>query len=540
MKRILNIKWMHSLLLSVFLMGFSSCIDYEDFNKNPVVATTIDPNSQLSYIQLCMGGDWLMEQPFAYYYSGFVQQLQGDWSATHFGGEYLIDDAQFQQPWERIYTCHLKNLADILWRTEEDVEQKNINAVAQILKCYFFLILTDMYGDIPYFEAEQGYITGNVTPKFDEQELIYKDMHKELLEAEEQLDENADKLTGDIIYSGDLKKWRKFANTLNFRIAMRLVKVAPELAEEWVTTICNIESGLLGVGDDALIHYMDLLDWDETEFRRNGLAQLWRSRENAPMCYFCTTMWDKLKTTNDPRLLILGRCYAEDSTDPFLRTDLTDFIMEKAPKQLESIEAVKPGFYWWDNWPAGFMDGDTYYGKECRPQLNKGFIKGDSPAIFMSYAETELLLAEAKLRWPAINDSKTVETHYSNGVKAAMGLLKNFDLGEEVSNTEMASYLSRNPLPSDKDGQLQFINEQLWILHLINPSEAYSNWRRSGYPVLKPSTEYGAAVKDSRTIPRRLKYPLFEQTYNPTGYYEAVGRMGGEDNWNCRIWWDKE
>lgn len=62
-----------------------------------------------------------------------------------------------------------------------------------------FLILTDMYGDIPYFEAEQGYITGNVTPKFDEQELIYKDMHKELLEAEEQLDENADKLTGDII-----------------------------------------------------------------------------------------------------------------------------------------------------------------------------------------------------------------------------------------------------------------------------------------------------------------------------------------------------
>ena len=121
-----------------------------------------------------------------------------------------------------------------------------------------------------------------------------------------------------------------------------------------------------------------------------------------------------------------------------------------------------------------------------------------------------------------------------------MGLLKKFDLGEEVSNTEMASYLSRNPLPSDKDGQLQFINEQLWILHLINPSEAYSNWRRSGYPVLKPSTEYGAAVKDSRTIPRRLKYPLFEQTYNPTGYYEAVGRMGGEDNWNCRIWWDKE
>ena len=237
MKRILNIKWMHSLLLSVLLMGFSSCIDYEDFNKNPVVATTIDPNSQLSYIQLCMGGDWLMEQPFAYYYSGFVQQLQGDWSATHFGGEYLIDDAQFQQPWERIYTCHLKNLADILWRTEADVEQKNINAVARILKCYFFLILTDMYGDIPYFEAEQGYITGNVTPKFDEQELIYKDMHKELLEAEEQLDEKADKLTGDIIYSGDLKKWRKFANTLNFRIAMRLVKVAPELAEEWVTAI---------------------------------------------------------------------------------------------------------------------------------------------------------------------------------------------------------------------------------------------------------------------------------------------------------------
>ncbi len=526
--------------VSFSLLFTSGCTDFEKLNSNPDVATTINPNAQLSYVQLCMGGDWLAAQPFAYYYSGFIQHLQGDWSSTHYGGEYLIEDAQFQQPWDRMYTRHLKNLVDAIWRTDGDETYKNVNAVSRIIRVYYFLILTDMYGDIPYSEACAGYINGNVAPRFDTQEEIYKDMFKELTEAETQLDPAGDVITGDIIYGGNINKWKAYANTLALRIAMRLVKVEPMLAEDWVSEVLERSSGLIGNNDDGIIKYKDMLDWDGEEFRRNGLAQLWRSRENYPMCYFCTSLWNYMKNTNDPRLLVISRCYAEDSTDPANRTDLTDFIIMNAPGGMAQIEPVKPGFYWWDNWPAGFMYEGTYYGKECRPQLNKAFIKGSSPFVSLSYAEKEFLLAEAKVRWNSLSGLQEAEVHYKNGVKAAISLLKKFEMEQTISDSQVNTYLAANPFPTTKEEQLRVINEQLWILHLINPAEAFANWRRTGYPVLKSSVEYGAVTIDSRTIPRRLKYPLFEQTYNPKGYYEALSRMGGVDSWNNRVWWDKE
>ncbi len=544
-----NFKVMNLFLYryAVYLLLFTGCLcvgsckkDYEQLNKNPEVATSINPNSQLTYIQLSIGGDWLLMQPFTMYYSGFVQQLQGDWAATHYGGEYLIEDAQFQQPWDRIYTTHLKNLTDILWRTEGQEQWTNVNAVARILKAYFFLILTDMYGDIPYSEADMGYIHQNISPKFDTQESIYADMHAQLLQAEEQLRSDGDNVTGDVMYNGDIKKWKTYANTLNLRISMSMTKKDTVLERQWIDAIVANRSGFIKEGDDGILKYTNILDWDPNEFRRNGLAQLWRSRENYPMPYLCTTLWNMLKNTEDPRLLVLARCYAEDSNDPDLRTDLTDFIVRNGPLGINQLEAVKPGFYWWDNWPAGFVQDGIYYGKECRPQLNKGFVKGSAPYITLSYAETALLLSEAKLRWNDLPIQGSAEEHYTKGVQAAIKLLTVFDLDQKILPEETTAYLVRNPFPADRESRLKSINEQLWLLHITNPPEAFSNWRRSGYPVLKPSTEYGALVKDSRTIPRRLKYPLFEQTYNPRGYKEAVTRMGGTDSWNIPVWWDHQ
>ena len=87
--------------------------------------------------------------------------------------------------------------------------------------------------------------------------------------------------------------------------------------------------------------------------------------------------------------------------------------------------------------------------------------------------------------------------------------------------------------------RLKAINEQLWILHFNNTPEGYANWRRSGYPELLSSSNYGAVTIDSREIPRRLCYPLFESSYNPEGYAWAIERLGGTDNWNKSVWWDK-
>ncbi len=80
----------------------------------------------------------------------------------------------------------------------------------------------------------------------------------------------------------------------------------------------------------------------------------------------------------------------------------------------------------------------------------------------------------------------------------------------------------------------------MWILHLHNAPEAYANWRRTDYPKLKPSNDYGAITIESQSIPRRLNYPLSERSYNRKAYEAAIEAMGGRDNWNARVWWDKE
>ncbi len=530
------------LYTACIICGFSSCNDFEELNQDPTKASTIDPNTQLTNALLCIGGDWGVAQPFAFYYCGFVQHLQGDYSTTSDGGEYLNSDYEFQAVWDRMYTVLLKNLVDGINRTQGDSSMVNANSALRITKVFYSTIITDMFGDVPYFDACKGYISGNVKPAYDKQELIYKDMLKELTEAEANLNENGDALSGDIIYKGDIAKWKSLANALNLRLAMRLTKVEPEFAHEQVKNILSRSSGMLkSNADNALVEMMDMLDWDYNEHRRNGLSQLWRGRENYPTCYICSTFWNKMKDTSDPRLLRIGRCYDESSTNPFSRNDVTEYIMNKSGNGINQLQPVKPGFYWWDNWPNGFWDADKsfYWDKACRPMLNNAFIKGNCPGIICTYAEQEYLLAEANSRWNDLNDNTTAEQHYNNAVRASMDFLNsNYNINK-IGNDEINSFLSANPFPSDAEGRIKTINEQLWIYDFLNPAEAYSNWRRSGYPELKSSVEYGAKVKDSQSIPRRLFYPLTEQTYNPEGYYSAVKSMGGTDSWNAHVWWDK-
>ena len=131
-----------------------------------------------------------------------------------------------------------------------------------------------MYGDCPYFEAGKGFITGNVKPAYDKQELIYKDFLKELGEAADALTASGDKVTGDIIFQGNIDKWKRFANSLHLRYAMRIVNADPELAKAEAIKAVGQEAGLMqSAADDALIAYTDIQDWASNEFRRNGLAQ---------------------------------------------------------------------------------------------------------------------------------------------------------------------------------------------------------------------------------------------------------------------------
>jgi hypothetical protein len=206
------------------------------------------------------------------------------------------------------------------------------------------------------------------------------------------------------------------------------------------------------------------------------------------------------------------------------------------------IQPADPGHFWWDPMPEGYYSQTQqfWYQKELRPQINNLFLRGNTPGVLMTYAETELLLAEAKVRWDgALPGAASVKDHYKNGVVAAMNFLKNFDASLSIPEKDINDYFLLYPFENGAQNQIRMINEQLWILHLHNPGEAYANWRRSGYPQLRPSGEYGTITIDSEEIPRRIPYPLLEFTYNKNEYTKQTQRMGGSDNWNFRVWWDK-
>jgi hypothetical protein len=526
------------------LLLCTSCNDFDDMNSNPTKSDKIDPNSQLAYVQLLTWGDWMTCEPYMYYSASMVQIMQGDWNTTNYGGQYRRNNAMLGQAWSRIYGLSIKNLADVLHNTKDKPEYVNVRSVARIFNVYCSMLLTDMYGDIPYFEAGKVQSENISNPSYNRQEVIYKDFLKELKEVEAALDTEGDAVSGDIIYNGDIGKWKRFANSLHLRLAMRLTKVDPDLARDEVVSIMETTSGVLTAADNALVKYTDLNDWTSGEMRRNSISQLFRGRETYPTPYLSSTFWNYMKTTSDPRLLRIGRGYDEtpsSANNPFGRIDLTSEILATA-KGVDQFQPSDPGYFWYEKWPSGYYSSSTqkWQDKSCRPQMNNAFLKGNVPGVIMTYPEVQFLLSEAKVRWgELISGATTAADYYRNGVTAAMKLLTEYGV-DAISDAEIATYLTKNSFPATVSGQLKTINEQLWVLHFNNAPEAYSNWRRSGYPALKSSLEYGALTIESKTIPRRFNYPLSEGSYNKDAYNAALDAMGGRDDWNARVWWDKE
>jgi hypothetical protein len=531
----------------ILFWGSVACSDsyFEELNTNPTKATSIDPNAQLAFIELQTWGDWELSEPLNAYCAAFIQHFSGNWYATNYGGIYTKLDDLSQKIWNNTYLDIIRNTVDLIKNTEEIAVYQNVRSITRILQVHYFMQLTDLFGNIPYFDAGKAYIDGNVTPAYDEQERIYKDFLKELKESCDWLTTEGGTVSGDPMYKGDIGKWQRYANSLRLRVAMRLVKIEPELAKSEVINVLNSPYGLIRENEDALTPYtLELTDWEAGEFRRNALAQLWRTRDTYPTTYFCSTFWNHLVETFDPRLLIFGRCYADGNAiagNPFSRQDITGIIL--SDKYVEMIQPADPGHFWWDPMPEGYWSETQlyWYQKELRPQINNIFLKGNTPGVLMTYAETEFLLAEAKVRWGNdLPDAVSLRDHYRNGVVAAMNFLKNFDSSISIPEKDINDYLLLYPFGNSAQEQIRMINEQLWILHLHNPGEAYANWRRSGYPKLRPSGEYGSITIDSEEIPRRITYPLLESTYNKNEYEKQTQKMGGSDNWNYRVWWDKE
>ena len=540
---------------------FASCSDeyMENMNTDPSKAATIDPNAQLTTAQLQTYGDLSMMEIYRNYHYAFTQQLMGCWNTTNYGGRHTLDNNEMSRIWTSFYTQSLKNIIDAQYRTAEDAEKVNINSVLRIYRVYLMSIITDTYGDAPFSEAGLGFLEGKFNPKYDKQEDIYNAFFLELEDAVNKIGPTKDKVTGDLIYAGDVTKWQQLANSLRLRFAMRISNVNPTKAQTEFENALAANGGVItDASSDALIKYMTIAfsfgQEAYSDYRGNSLSQLLFGNDpaNNPS-YLCSTFFNQLYNSGDPRTFKISRCYYDglmSATSPDNRVDITQEMIEKGI----AFSPRDPGAYSWEPWPTGY-DSDicaelavnnpsvtATMAREVEPKLANNFLKSDNPGVVMTSAEVKFLMAEATVKkWNV--GSALAEDLYKQGVRAAMDFLTDNYGCTATTDAEFDAFIQDKGAFGHTDNQkLEAINTQAWILHFTNPAECWANVRRSGYPKLKSPAEYGFGqyLTGGTEIPVRLCYPVLESSYNKKSYNEAIERMGGTDNWHSLLWWDTE
>ncbi|WP_071638746.1 SusD/RagB family nutrient-binding outer membrane lipoprotein [Flavobacterium johnsoniae] len=504
-------KFKQILIAILTLFTAVGCTEnFDELEKDPV-AMSANPAGQLTFTQLSMSGDGFYQWRANLIYSGgFVQHYAGAWNVTEFGSKFKKDDGYATALWRNGYQNELKNVVDMIEKTGGDPGASNMNAVSKIMRVMVAHRITDLYGDMPYSEAGLGFSKGIVTPKYDKQEDIYASFFKDLEDASNQLNSSGGTIKGDLFYKGDIVKWKKLANTLRLRLGMRISEVKPAEAEKQVKAA--LQGGVFTSNDDnCIMNHLDATFNDDPasiDFRGNGLAYALNGNENGD--HFSTLVIDFLKDNGDPRLTM----YATPKT--------TSGIVSGGPIQPgESLYVgVKPGLFQWD----------VPTGASSTSGIQAYFKKKTTPFLHVSYSETQLLLAEAAFRgWVP----GSAADYYKKGVEAGIKQLEIYG-ATPATQAAIDAYLNAKPLVAGQE-KVQ-IATQLWITYIFNSIEAYSNWRRTGYPVLVPITN--ADSETGGVTPKRLYYPNDEMQKNEAHYLEALARMGGKNDWLNKVWWD--
>jgi hypothetical protein len=392
------------------------------------------------------------------------------------------------------YVVSLRYINEVIIMTSEGEKKNPVrNAMAQIIAVVNFALATDCWGDIPYFEGAQG-TKGILYPKYDKQEIIFPDMLNRLKLAIDVL-KTADPKDGypgaDPVYNNDLTKWVRFANSLRLRLAMRTRFVDPVNSAK-VITEC-----MAGPFIETNDQNFELKHQDS----ENGeLYNPWfdlRKVQNFKMSEKFTN-W--LISTNDPRLQIL--------VEPNSKGERKGVLNGLNNQALILI-----------NWNSISNPMPVLYSKSLSQYL-------------MCASETWFLRAEAALFNLASDDAGQL---YQQGIRCNM-LRWNVDLNS------IQNFLDSEPeatLNGSQENQFRQIGTQMWIAFIPNFTEAWTNIRRTGYPVIPQRTnaEIYSLGATNGILPKRFRYPSNEYLSNRDNVTQAVSQQG-PDKIDTPVWWD--
>ncbi|MDR7129233.1 hypothetical protein J2X69_001568 [Algoriphagus sp. 4150] len=476
-------KYIATLLLGSLVWASTSCTDdFEEINTDPNRIDQISPGTLLNPIIYGLSS-FGTDRADAFTFQ--VMQVALPFPSANGGiHRYDISEAAGNSTWNTYYRW-LINIKEMEASaiTNSDV---NYEAIALTLRAYSLSQLTDSFGDIPMVEASRAE-EGIFQPQFDTQEAVYTQILEDLERANSLYDDTQTMIYGDdILFHNDVKKWRKFTNSLHLRLLLRISN-RPEInAFAKLSTIINNPDQypvFENTAESAILQITGVTP---------NLSPWGRAIDFTTFRSMSAFFVDNLNALEDPRReRFMTRARAMDGTT---------FIGYKGV-------------------PSGF-DGNENQFQFIPSNHNRVLVEAPMISLILTYSEVEFIKAELAQR--AVIDSDAA-THYENGVRAAM----------EQWEVEVAENYFENP-EAAYDGTLERIMLQKYLGLYFNDYQQWYEYRRTGLPVL-PKNE---GMLNNRQAPVRFRYPVSVQINNPENYSAAVARMGADDI-NTKVWWEK-
>lgn len=504
-----NILFNTSLIIG--LLGAASCDNgFDELNTSKTLPVEINPIFQLNLAVM----NTSFQPATITYEMAILQQVVSPNSGVLTGGNYNQDNRQSTVVnWQTYYRNVVRNTRDVIERTKDDDTRSNVMNMARILQAYAFMILTDSYGDIPYDNGGLGYYTQVFYPTYNSQEEVYNNIIQELTEASAALDAGKKIETSDVLYAGNIERWKKFGYSLLLRAGMRLSEVSPGLAESTVSAAFN-GGVIISNADNAYMKH----DANYLSPIGNNL----NSTEGANY-YLAAPFVDYLKSTEDPRLSAIAIRYVGAKSGPEQTVDRGNTTAEmQIGMPMGNDNATIPAV-------ATNLGLASFY--DFSQVDRRRMTKTQSPNFFVTASQSLLLLAEARERgWITAG---TTEEYYNSGVRAHMEQLATYDAGSTVPEASIATYFTNHPF--DGANAYEAIGTQYWISSFLNGPEGFANFRRTGFPVLSPNPYPGKDITGD--FINRLTYPTSEISVNTANLNVAIERQGPDDL-DTKVWWD--
>ena len=532
---------------TIILLFLVSCTKkFDEYNTDPTRGSAgnfdpnlLLPNAQLGYLSAVQGysGPLLFQ-------SMWVQILaNAEYPSYYTNGDKYVASGNIltydASTWNNAYTAASYS-NEIINLTKDNPDFSNLSGIALIIELLNIQTVTDTYGDCPFSQALQAKSSNVTLPVYDKQQDIYNSMLAKLDSVLATLDASKPIPTNDIMYKGDITKWKKFGYSLMLRMAMRLTIADAATAQKYAEKAAA--GGTFASNEDNAY-----ITFDNNNGYRNGNTSALQVPEDYSQVRWGKMLINMLKTSNDPRLPVIAEVPKQGTANNLnesLDGDHTEAKQIGMPNGYNqngderdiTKEPDYPGVSPAD--PSISGDKPFVVGLYSRPTTALYVRNLKTPGFILTYAQTEFLLAEAAQRGWSVG--ATASQHYAKGLSAALQSYGTFNSTTPVSAATADAYAAANPLDvSSADNALKQINTQYWITTgtLFLFSEDWSNWRRSGYPVLTPVNYPGNFTNG--TIPRRQIYPPSEASTNGANYKTALGSLGGPDDWTTKVWWDK-